>query len=100
MKKYLLLALALLTLCMVGCHPNEEDIPSGEGFVLKAVVKANNSSDRIEAEVIESDYAYGIYWVLISDATEIKDASGNKISKNDIKVGDILEAYIMEEIER
>ena len=47
-----------------------------EGFVLKAIVKSTSDPNRIEAEVIESDYAFGIYWVLTSGDTVFYSADG------------------------
>ena len=61
----------------------------GREFVLTGIV--NSVSDRIEIEVINSDYAFGIYWVLISDSTTIQRADGSKISLSNIKVGDTVE---------
>ena len=61
----------------------------GTEFVLTGIV--TSISDRIEIEVINSDYAFGIYWVLISDSTTIQRTDGSKISLSDIKVGDTVE---------
>lgn len=98
MKKVLLILMALL--CMTAsCTPKK---PSGEttenppmedgprdGFFLKGKVLAID--EHIEVEVIESDYAYGVYWVLVSDATVYEDASGESVSKDAITVGDTVE---------
>ena len=92
MKKYLALALALLTLLTVGCTPTEDNIiPDTAVFTLKSTVKSLDDPSRIEVEITESDYAFGIYWVLINDNTKIYDAEGNEISIDDIKVGDNLQ---------
>lgn len=61
----------------------------GERFTLTGIVKA--VSDRVEIEVVGSDYAFGIYWVLISDGTELIGADGGAISLSDIKEGDTVE---------
>ena len=60
-------------------------------FVLKAKVTAQASDGRIEVEVIDSDYAFGIYWVLINNETRFLDQGGGSISAEDIKVGDTVE---------
>lgn len=86
MKRLLILAIALLTLFAVGCTPTEDTDYSGEKFLLKAIVKSVNDT-QLEVEVIESDYAFGIYWVHTSDAKFV-DAEGNTISADDIKEGD------------
>lgn len=112
MKKLVIftLLLALISSCAVSCkkakknedptcdHPgcdgnhtddsNENGDTSGN-FYLTGIVKAVNRN--IEIDVINSDYAFGIYWVLISQDTIICDANGNRIFLNDIKPGDTVE---------
>lgn len=63
----------------------------GEDF--KMVAKILNISDKIEVEVIESDVADGIYWVIVSDKTKYFDLEEKKIFKEDLKAGDIIEIY-------
>ena len=58
-------------------------------FVLKAIVK-KIENDRIEVEVIESDYAFGIYHVLTA-STKYYNANGSQITRQNIKVGDTIE---------
>lgn len=58
-------------------------------FILTGIVKAKG--EHLEIEVINSDYAFGIYWVLTFDETEFLNKSGEKITKNDISVGDMVE---------
>ena len=91
MKKYLALVLAILALLMVGCTPTDSTpIPENGAFVLKGTVKANNQN-QLEVEIIESDYASGIYWVLINDSTQFTDAEGSKILRSSLSVGDTVE---------
>ena len=84
--------MATLVLFAVGCAPSDSRTgnqnPTGEQFVLKATVKSVSDPHHIEVEVIESDYAFGVYWVLTGADTVYIDASGNSIAKSDIKVGD------------
>ncbi len=61
----------------------------GQSFSLTGIVK--DVSDRVEVEIIGSDYAFGIYWVLVSDKTELVGADGAAISLSDIAVGDTVE---------
>lgn len=89
MKKYLALALAVLTLLTVGCQSTDNDSINGR-FHLKAIVKSNDGGDRLEVEVIESDYAFGIHIVHTSNAAFI-NAEGEAISPSDIQVGDTVE---------
>ena len=89
MKKYIALAVAILTLLLAGCQGGDATPITGD-FNLKAIVKNTDDSKRIEVEVIESDYAYGIYIVHTENAALI-DAEGNAIKLSDIKVGDTVE---------
>ena len=89
-KKILALAIATIMLFAVGCSPADVGTGGnalGEKFVLKAVVKNTDTKGQLEVEVIESDYAEGIYWVHTSDAKFV-DAEGKSISVNDVNVGD------------
>ena len=88
-KKILALVIAILTLLLAGCQGVDATPITGD-FNLKAIVKNTDDSKRIEVEVIESDYAYGIYIVHTENAAFI-DADGNAIKRSDIKVGDTVE---------
>jgi hypothetical protein len=88
-KKILALVIAILTLLLAGCHGGDTT-PITENFHLKAIVKSNDGGDRLEVEVIESDYAFGIYIVHTSNAAFI-NAEGEAISPSDIQVGDTVE---------
>ena len=59
-------------------------------YTLKAIVKAV-TNEHIEVEIIESDYAFGIYWVLTSSDTEYFNANGSKIGRGNIKIGNTIE---------
>ena len=91
MKKIIRIALALLTLSLlVSCAAVDDDGEDTPGdFVLTAIV--GEVGEKIEVEVIESDYAFGTYLVITSDATEFIEKDGNKISKSDLKSGDKIE---------
>lgn len=98
MKKILLILMAML--CMTAsCAPgwpgqntgddaSEGDVPRG-GFFLKGRVTAIDG--HIEVEVIKSEYAFGVHWVLVSDATVYENANGECITKSDLAVGDTVE---------
>lgn len=102
-KRIFALALALIMLLLVGCQPSDNDNNGGDkggmnntenggqqnrgdGFVLKAVVKSI-TPDFIEVEVIESDYAFGIYHVRTGAQTEYFGADGSTAGISDIKAG-------------
>ena len=107
-KRIFALAIALTMLFLVGCsltegsNTNGGDMSGGninegnmnEGgnmnrgdyFMLKAVVQGVYD-DRIEVEVIESDYAFGIYWVRTGDHTSYSQADGSPATRSDIEAG-------------
>ena len=101
-KLFFMAAIILILLSAVGCNaeksgnsdtnsPTEDEGNAGESFTLKAVVKSTEEAGRIEVEVIESDYAFGIYWALINDKTAFCDSNGNAISADSVKAGDTIE---------
>ena len=90
MKKIIALAVATLLLFMVGCSTSDSgEAPiMGEKYVLKGIIKSVNEG-IIEVEVIESDYAFGIYWVHTESAA-LLDADGNAITINDFGIDDVV----------
>ena len=58
-------------------------------FVLKAIVK-KIENDRLEVEVIESDYAFGIYHILTASA-KYYNKNGSQVTRESIMVGDTIE---------
>lgn len=59
-------------------------------YTLKAIVK-NVTSEHIEVEVIESDYAFGIYWILTPSETKYLNSNGSYIQRSNIKIGNTIE---------
>ena len=91
-SKFVMLTAALVAMMLfaTGCPRYEENYePQGEAFVLKAVV--NTVTDRLEVEVIESDYAFGVYWVLVNENTKFENSEGETINLSDVKPGDTIE---------
>jgi len=88
MKKILLITLAVLSaLILISCTTKNDNM---EEFTLKGIIK-NVTNDRVEIEVIESDYAFGIYWVLTSNNTDYFDTDGGKITRGDLKENDTVQ---------
>ena len=90
----LVLSLSLLFSCTdnTGGQSGGDDGESGttnQSFVLKAIV--GTVGEKIEVEVIESDYAFGIYHVITSDSTDFIGKDGSAITKSDLKSGDTVE---------
>ena len=46
--------------------------------------------EKLTVEVTKSEYTFGTHWVITTD-TEFYDKQGNRIQKDDIKVGDSVE---------
>ena len=59
-------------------------------FVLKSIVK-KVENDRIVVEIIESDYAFGVYHILTFDTTKYYNKNGSQITRQGIMVGDTVE---------
>lgn len=102
MKKIIALAVLALMLFAIGCQPQggdeiqnareaiEEKNDKGE-FVFKGQVGSNTESKYISMEIVDSQVAFGVYHVLVNDATEYFYSDGKSASKGDIKTGDIIE---------
>lgn len=81
---------------MVAGNENEalnEDIDNSyeakQSFILKAIVKSVEDN-HIEVEVIESDYAFGVYWIL-TPSTKYYNKNGSQITRQSITVGETVE---------
>ena len=68
----------------------KSDDKPGDKVTMTATVTA--LGDRLEVEVTESEYTFGVHWV-ITDSAVFYDKSGNEISKSGIKVGDSVKIY-------
>lgn len=93
MKRVLLLLLAIcFCLALFSCDSDETNKEEGENvgeFSMQAVVKS--VGDHIEVDVIKSEYASGIYWVLVLEDTVYFDKNGERIEKTDLKPDDTVE---------
>ncbi len=83
---YMLLAIVLPSLFTTSCTRASGD----ERVKMTATVTA--IGDRIEVEVLESEYTSGPHWVITSDST-VYERDGRKIGRKDISVGDTVEIY-------
>ena len=86
-----ILVLALVAVCVLSCTAEEEpeNEPASGGFVMKARILA--IGDRIEVDVIESEYSSGIHWVITSEQTRVMDEDGEKIELSDLATDDVIE---------
>lgn len=99
-KSFLLLGFLALALLLSSCQSNatakgeENDgaLPTNAdtspSFVLEGVV--TELGERLLVEVTRSEYTSGPHLVILTDETEIKNASGKALSREDISVGDTL----------
>ena len=91
-KLFKTVILMLLTLSLSACaKPDSDDGGSapGDGFRMTAKIEAID--EKITVDVIEAEYAEGVYLVITSDATDFLDKNGKKIKKSDLRVGDTVE---------
>lgn len=90
MKKFLATVLGFAVLPMLfACGKKEGEDEIRGGFKLTAIVK--EVGELLEVEVIESDYAFGEYWVITPKETEFLNENGEKIKRSDLKAGDRIE---------
>ena len=94
MKKTLLCLLLILSLCLLfGCDDDQsENEPPLDGSV-EMTAKINAMGEKIEVEVLESDYATGTYLVITGEQTLYLDSEGNALSRTDLAVGDTVKIY-------
>ena len=85
-----LLALTLLLAGVCACKAEESGdarFPE-DGFFMTARVIA--ISDRVEVEVIESEYISGLVWVNTNGETLVLDEEGQKIEVSDLAADDVI----------
>ena len=112
-KRLLAMALAAVMLFAVGCNGNNSqpddnaeskaDNAENGGIVNDSIQlqdgevafrgKVTSVSDKrhIEMEIIDSEIAFGTYWVIVDESTKFFDTNGNEISRTDVKIDDTIE---------
>lgn len=112
-NRIIALILAFIMLMAVGCQKNDEtkvpekgeNEPNAEnGGIKNSSIKLEGSEvvyrgkitnlggkKELEMEIVDSEIAFGVYRVLIGDETEFYDVKGEKIDRNTLKEGDIIE---------
>ncbi len=83
---YIFLAAVLPAIFTTGCQRTDGD----ERVKMTAIVTA--VGEKIEVEVLESEYTSGPHWVITSDGT-VYEKDGRKIKRSDISVGDTVEIF-------
>lgn len=92
MKKFLLTVLSFAILPMLfSCKAEDNDKIDDETNEFKMLAIVKNVGEKLEVEVIESDYAFGEYWVITPDDIPYTDKDGDAVSRADLKPGDKIE---------
>lgn len=86
MKRILKSIILLLTFSLLTSCRGAEDTATEVTVEMTATVE--RIFDRIEVNVTESEYTSGIHWVITSDETVFIGKDGEKITREDIAVGD------------
>ena len=84
----LVLGLSLIVSCTDDEGEMAEHTPDGS-VVMKAEVL--EIGEKIEVNVVESEYTTGVHWVITSEATQYFDKDGNEINRGDLRRGDVVE---------
>ena len=108
-KRILAIVMLVMMLFAMGCGPTDKgpvggndnnssndngdvkEINDADYFLYKGKIVSNENSRYIEVEIIDSQIAFGKYLVLVDAATVYQDSEGNKITRDDLKVDDVIE---------
>ena len=88
--KYLIfiLIVAVFASSFVACDKDSTEPDTSSDFSMKATLLS--VGEKLEVDVIEAEYASGIYHVITSDSTEIYGKSGEKISRSSLISGEVI----------
>ena len=91
MKRLFSIIILVLTLGMLcACRGGDDDKTADEGG-FKMIAEIKLVGEKIEVNVIEAEYAEGIYLIITSDITDFVDSNGKRIGKGDLAEGDTVE---------
>ena len=108
-KRILAIVMLVLMLFAMGCGPTDKgpvggndnnssndngdvkEINEADYFLYKGKIVSNENTRYIEVEIIDSQIAFGKYLVLVDAATVYQDSEGNEITRDDLKVDDVIE---------
>ena len=95
-----IIILALTSIMLASCASVNDVVakggaPEGENESgIRLVAEVIEIEDGILVNVTESEYVAGVYRLIITPTTEIRDSQGHEIATDTIKVGDLIEAVI------
>lgn len=108
-KRILAIVMLVMMLFAMGCGPTDKgpvggndnnssndngdvkEINEADYFLYKGKIVSNENSRYIEVEIIDSQIAFGKYLVLVDAATVYQDSESNEITRDDLKVDDVIE---------
>ena len=108
-KRILAIVMLVMMLFAMGCSPTDKgpvggndsnssndngdvkEINEADYFLYKGKIVSNENTRYIEVEIIDSQIAFGKYLVLVDAATVYQDSEGNEITRDDLKVDDVIE---------
>ena len=95
MKRIILSLLLLLALpvSVVANAPDSDTNVSGSDIRVKMIAEVLSVGDEIYVRVLESEYTSGVHIVITGEATKYFNACHEKMSHEDIKVGDRVEIF-------
>lgn len=93
MKSYLkfilfILIFSVFAFSLASCEDDGEVKNAKTDFSMKARLLVN--AEKLEVDVIEAEYASGIFHIIVPEETDIYGSDGEKIKKSDLKVGDLI----------
>ena len=108
-KRILAIVMLVMMLFAMGCRPTDKspvggndnnssndngdvkEINEADYFLYRGKIVSNENPRYIEVEIIDSQIAFGKYLVLVDAATVYQDSEGNEITRDDLKVDDVIE---------
>lgn len=108
-KRILAIVMLVMMLFAMGCSPTDKgpvggndnnssndngdvkEINEADYFLYKGKIVSNENTRHIEVEIIDSQIAFGKYLVLVDATTVYQDSEGNEITRDDLKVDDVIE---------
>lgn len=91
--KRLLIYLLLLTLTLPSLYSctNKDDERTDTPGEVTMIAEIEKIGEKIEVTVTESEYTSGVHLVIVNEKTQYVDKDGNKISKDMLAPGQIIE---------
>lgn len=88
MKRFMSLLMLILTAgLLAACSPQ----PTGPVGDVTMTARITAIGEKIEVDVIKSEYASGPFLIITGDTTQYFDSDGESITRADLSVGDIVE---------